>query len=146
MKKNKNGFMLAEVFIISSFVLGILVYMFVQINSIMRSYNKSFSYNTVSGLYITNEIKKYVSGDTSLDISTACTNNIYVADNIDDNLKEDANIKNIIIGNLNYIKNNATDNDKITPKALDFIKYLESKDKCVIIVEFSDDTYASLNM
>lgn len=146
MKKNKNGFMLAEVFIISSFVLGILVYMFVQINSIMRSYNKSFSYNTVSGLYITNEIKKYVSGDTGLDISTACTNNIYVADNIDDNLKEDANIKNIIIGNLNYIKNNATDNDKITPKALDFIKYLESKDKCVIIVEFSDDTYASLNM
>lgn len=146
MKKNKNGFMLAEVFIISSFVLGILVYMFVQINSIMRNYNRSFSYNTVSGLYLTNEIKKYIYINDSSTLSTACTNNIYIYDNILSELKRDANIKNIIIGNLEYIKNNASSNDEITPKALDFIKYLENKDKCVIIVEFNDDTYASLNM
>ena len=146
MKKNKNGFMLAEVFIISSFVLGILVYMFVQINSIMRNYNRSFSYNTVSGLYLTNEIKKYININDSSTLSTACTNNIYIYDNVLSELKRDANIKNIIIGNLEYIKNNASSNDAITPKALDFIKYLENKDKCVIIVEFNDDTYASLNM
>lgn len=148
MKKNNRGFMLAEVFIISSFVLGILVYMFVQINSIMRNYNRSFSYDTVSGLYITNEIKKYIKiidSDNSIS-SVACTNNIYLDAPIPDDLKKNANVKNVIIGDINYLKENVTKDNRVTAKAADFIKYLENNNKCIIVVEFNDDTYASLDM
>lgn len=156
MKKNNKGFMLAEVFIVSSFVLGVLVYMFIQTNSIMRNFNRSFSYNTVSGLYITNEVAKYIKKN---DTNNYCTS-VNIIDYSDDTwkkLKKSSNINTVIIGNLNDIKANVTSNTGISPKAQDFIKFLEEKDKCVIIIEFDDKTgstdskqvdnytYASLN-
>lgn len=156
MKKNNKGFMLAEVFIVSSFVLGVLVYMFIQTNSIMRNFNRSFSYNTVSGLYITNEVAKYIKKN---DTNNYCTgvNIIDYSDDTWNNLKKSSNINTVIIGNLNDIKANVTSTNGISPKAQDFIKFLEEKDKCVIIIEFDDKTgstdskpvdnytYASLN-
>ena len=150
MKKNNKGFMLAEVFIVSSFVLGVLVYMFVQTNSIMRNYNRSFSYDTVQGLYITNEVKKFLgySGYDTGDLAKACDTYQIVA--IDDdyftNMRELANVKTIILGNLNYIKENVTNDSNVSAKEKDYIKYLGKKDKCVLLLEFNDDTYASLNM
>ena len=156
MKKNNKGFMLAEVFIVSSFVLGVLVYMFIQTNSIMRNFNRSFSYNTVSGLYITNEVAKYIKKNDTNDYCTG-VNIINYSDDTWNNLKKSSNINTVIIGNLNDIKANVTSTNGISPKAQDFIKFLEEKDKCVIIIEFDDKTgstdskpvdnytYASLN-
>ena len=156
MKKNNKGFMLAEVFIVSSFVLGVLVYMFIQTNSIMRNFNRSFSYNTVSGLYITNEVAKYIKKNDTNDYCTG-VNIINYSDDTLNNLKKSSNINTVIIGNLNDIKANVTSTNGISPKAQDFIKFLEEKDKCVIIIEFDDKTgstdskpvdnytYASLN-
>ena len=157
MKKNNKGFMLAEVFIVSSFVLGVLVYMFIQTNSIMRNFNRSFSYNTVSGLYITNEVAKYIKNNDTNNYCTGVNIIDYKGNNTWNNLKKSSNINTVIIGNLNDIKANATSNTKISPKAQDFIKFLEEKDKCVIIIEFNNKigsidskqvdnyTYASLN-
>lgn len=150
MKKNNKGFMLAEVFIVSSFVLGVLVYMFVQTNSIMRNYNRSFSYDTVQGLYITNEVKKFLnySGYDKGELANACDS--YQIFNVDDyyfnHMKQLTNIKTVIIGNLDYIKENATNDSNISVKEKNYIKYLGEKDKCVLLLEFNDDTYASLNM
>lgn len=150
MKKNNKGFMLAEVFIVSSFVLGILVYMFVQTNSIMRNYNKSFSYDTVQGLYIANEIKKFFSysGYDNEELADACDSyQIFdVSDNYFNKMKQLANIKTVIVGNLDYIKESAMSDSSISAKEKDYIKYLNKKDKCVLLLEFNDDTYASLNM
>lgn len=150
MKKNNKGFMLAEVFIVSSFVLGILVYMFIQTNSIMKNYNKSFSYDTVQGLYIANEVKKYLNymdSDTPY-LSDACDSyEIFESsDEVWNNIKRFTNIKTVIIGDLNYIKENASDDTNISAKEKDYIKYLVEKNKCVLLLEFNDDTYASLNM
>lgn len=157
MKKNNKGFMLAEVFIVSSFVLGVLVYMFIQTNSIMRNFNRSFSYNTVSGLYITNEVAKYIKKNDTNNYCTGVNIIDYKDNNTWNNLKKSSNINTVIIGNLNDIKANATSNTEISPKAQDFIKFLEEKDKCVIIIEFNNKidsidskqvdnyTYASLN-
>lgn len=151
MKKNNKGFMLAEVFIVSSFVLGVLVYMFVQTNSIMRNYSRSFSYDTVQGLYIANEVKKFLnySGYDNEKLANAC-DNYQIFDVPDDeyfsNMKQLANIKTVILGNLNYIKSNATNDFNISSKEKDYIKYLNQKNKCVLLLEFNDDTYASLNM
>lgn len=150
MKKNNKGFMLAEVFIVSSFVLGILVYMFVQTNSIMRNYNKSFSYDTVQGLYIANEVKKFLnySGYDESDLADACDSyQIFdVSDYYFDHIKQLTNIKTVILGNLDYIKENAINDTNISAKEKSYIKYLGEKDKCVLLLEFNDDTYASLNM
>lgn len=151
MKKNNKGFMLAEVFIVSSFVLGVLVYMFIQINSIMKNYNRSFSYDTVQGLYVTNEVRKYINltdSDKNI-ISGACANYQILNDENDifwQKIKESNDIKTAILGNLNYIKGNAINDNNITPKAKDYINYLSSKDNCVLMLEFNDGTYASLNM
>lgn len=150
MKKSNKGFMLAEVFIVSSFVLGVLVYMFIQINSIMKNYNNSFSYDTVQGLYMTNEVMNYIKikNQASNFVSNSC--NTYQIISFDDSfgqeIKEVANIKTAIIGNTNYIKENITDDSNVTPKTKDYVKYINKKSNCILLLEFNDDTYASLNM
>ena len=150
MKKNNKGFMLAEVFIVSSFVLGILVYIFVQTNSIMRNYNRSFSYDTVQGLYITNEVKKFIdySGYDKNELANACDTYQFfdVSDYYYQRIKRAANIKTVILGNLNYMKENVANDSNISAKEKDYINYLSDRGKCVLLLEFNDDTYASLNM
>ena len=98
--------------------------MFIQTNSIMRNFNRSFSYNTVSGLYITNEVAKYIKKN---DTNNYC-NGVNIIDHTDNNtwnnLKKSSNINTVIIGNLNDIKANVTSNTEISPKAQDFIKFL----------------------
>ena len=59
-KDNQKGFVLAETFIVSTFVLGVLVVLFLQIKTVINGYDRSFTYNTITGIYNTSEIKKYV--------------------------------------------------------------------------------------
>ena len=47
----KNGFMLAEVLIVSTLLIGVMAFMYTQIRTLTSSYAKSFKYNTVDGLY-----------------------------------------------------------------------------------------------
>lgn len=147
MKKNNKGFLLAEVFIVSSFVLGVLVYMFIQINSIMKNYNRSFSYDTIQGLYTANEIMNYLKmRDSNLE-SNSCNNYqiINLNDEFGENIKKKANIKTIIIGNTIYMKENIANDTSVTPKTKDYIKYINEKNNCILLLEFNDETYASLN-
>lgn len=47
----KNGFMLAEVLIVSTLLIGVMVFMYAQIRTLTFNYSKAFKYNTVDGLY-----------------------------------------------------------------------------------------------
>ena len=47
----KNGFMLAEVLIVSTLLIGVMVFMYTQIRTLTSNYDKTFKYNTVDGLY-----------------------------------------------------------------------------------------------
>ena len=47
----KNGFMLAEVLIVSTLLIGVMVFMYAQIRTLTSNYSKTFKYNTVDGLY-----------------------------------------------------------------------------------------------
>ena len=58
MKKNNQGFMLVEALVMSTVIIGVLVFMFIQFRNISRGYDRSFSYDTVPNLYYTNEIKR----------------------------------------------------------------------------------------
>ena len=53
-KKNSNGFMLAETLIVTIFVAGVLIFLFIQFSSLSKSYEESYIYNTVEGLYSLN--------------------------------------------------------------------------------------------
>lgn len=69
MKKIKKGFMLVETLVVSIFILSTLVFLFVQFQTIKKSYERSFTYNTVEGLYATSNVAKYLSSEGFYQIS-----------------------------------------------------------------------------
>ena len=61
MKKNqRNGFMLLETLLVSTFVLGVLTYIFLHFSALKRSYEDSFKYNTVPALYGVKNINQII--------------------------------------------------------------------------------------
>ena len=64
MKKNKNeGFMLAETLIVTTFVAGVLIFLFIQFSNLENSYEESYMYNTVEDIYALEDIKDYIEQD-----------------------------------------------------------------------------------
>ena len=59
-KKNNKGFLLVETLIVSTFAASTMIFIFIQFLRITAEYDRSFSYNTVEGVYATNEINKYI--------------------------------------------------------------------------------------
>ena len=59
-KNNRLGFMLIETLLVSTFVLGVLTYLFMQFSSLKRSYDDNFKYDTVPGLYGVRNINQYI--------------------------------------------------------------------------------------
>ena len=59
-KNNNKGFVITEVLILSTVILGVLTLMYVQFKSVNRSYQYSFKYDTVEGLYLANNIVNYI--------------------------------------------------------------------------------------
>lgn len=156
MKKNKcNGFLLAEAFIVSTFVLGVLIFMYIQTRNIINNYNKSFSYNTISDIYVTKEIDKYfkskilvtrddidqLNSDGYLDITTY--------NDMMSSIIESAKIKKIIVSlsSMDWDTNILN----VDTKFKDYISWVKKNNSdtnydYIIITEFKDDTYASLKM
>lgn len=60
MKKNNKGFSLIETLIVSAFVVTSLIYLYRQITTVKTSYDISFRYNTVEGLYGADIISDYL--------------------------------------------------------------------------------------
>ena len=60
MKKKQKGFVLVETLVVSLLVLTVLIFLFLQLNTINLNYQKSFRYNTVEGLYSANNMKVYI--------------------------------------------------------------------------------------
>ena len=52
--------MLTETLIVATMLITILLVMYVQFKTVIRSYQQSFKYNTVNNLYSLYNIKKYV--------------------------------------------------------------------------------------
>ena len=157
MKKNNQGFMLIEALVMSTLIIGVLVYMFIQFQNISRSYDKSFSYNTVTGLYITNEIKNYLSSNNKIN---DLMNNVKAAEkkyieikDLDDatwnELLEKGNIKTVLFTDESLSKLKGQYNSSFSEKLNDYINYVkvgEQVDKYRVIIEFNDDTFASLRI
>lgn len=162
-KNNQKGFMLVEAFIVSTFVIGILVFMFVQIRTITNGYNRSFSYNTIPGIYIANEIGKFVinndyediklevdnaSGDGYIIIGTDEYINPYsVLNDTWIEMVNNVNVKSVVITREDAAKLKATTDEQLSSKFKQYIKALKVDNISGlyrILVEFNDETYASI--
>lgn len=66
MKKiNNKGFMLVETLVATVIVIGVLIGLYTQFSSVLRTYNDSFKYNTVENLYSLDNISTFVVSDYS---------------------------------------------------------------------------------
>ena len=64
MKKNKSsGFMLAETLVVTIFVAGVLIFLFMQFSKLNNSYNEYYIYNTTESLFALDDVKKYIISD-----------------------------------------------------------------------------------
>lgn len=149
-KMNNKGFLMVEALIVSTFVVSVLIYFFVQFKKVDASFELSYSYNTVNGLYAVNNISSYLDNlyennstfkniiDNDIISHTENPSIIYkvlyddgennedylTCDTYCSKLMQSLNVKKAILasGDLNYLIAN-TDNDTFfTEKMRNFIK------------------------
>lgn len=160
MKKNdQKGFMLVEAFIVSTLVLAVLVFMFIQIRTVVNGFDKSFSYNTVPGLYIVNELGEFVKQKgyaTELLESEGYiihSYDAYAKTSISENdlwneMLKNSNVKNVVISVSDTAKLKSSLSAEISSGLKDYAGTLkvDSSTEHRILVEFNDNTYASIKI
>lgn len=161
-KSNQKGFMLVEAFVVSTVVLGVLVFMFVQLRTVVNGFDRSFSYNTVPGIYIANELGDFIVSHDYDNLKQKVNINGYIVQNIDSYIDFDyatnilwnemlkaASIKNVVISTEDAVAIKTSNNVLSSVKLEDYIKFLSvdsNSNQYRIIVEFNDDTYASVKL
>lgn len=162
MKKDKQrGFLLAESLIVSTFVLGVLVFMYIQIRSVMNGFDRSFSYNTVPGIYVSNEISKFMKNVNYDVLTTAVDNNGYVVLTsspssyyrdyltIWNGMIKSANVKTIILSkaDLSVLVNSL--NSNFSDRFSEYIKTFSTDEITAgyrLFIEYNNDTYSSIKI
>ena len=166
MKKNKQGFILLETLVVSCFVIGTLIYMFVQFSTLKKSYNNSYKYNTVYDLYGASNVNKFIKNTSSNALINAvnsstdeyveiysegiCNPSYLNTNNITycNQLMTDLNIKLILVSkeNLVKLKTKLTTNNPYNEELYQYIKKISIKNNnnYRIIIEYNDNTFANL--
>ena len=168
--KNK-GFMLIETLVASTIILGALTFLFIQFSSIKRSYENSFKYNSIPGLYNGKILADFLSknGTTNLDKTLNKSTKGYVQLNghcilgswnttqteLCTKIIEDIQIEQVLyidsdITNLqNDIKNNNYDQNVFNTGFKKFVLGLEpisSNHSKRIIINYKNNTYAIISI
>ena len=96
-----------ETLIVSTFAASTMIFIFIQFRRITTEYDRTFHYNTVEGLYATQEINKYIlNNDRS---------------NVTDSISKITNmVKNVDVNSIKSHINTAQ-------KAIDFVQDLTKK-------------------
>ena len=170
MKKIDNkGFLLVETLVVSTFVLGVLIILFLQFKTLLINYNHTYDYNTVEGIYNLNAVKTYLNENqnnanslNSILISSekpylivyddGCNSSLKL-DNLIycNNMMKDAGFKKVIYTKSEvsvlkrYIKNEGKEDMDLNESLRDFIKRLDDKkSKNRLIAEYKNKTFASI--
>lgn len=166
MKNKKNGFMISEALIVSTFMCAVLVYIFIQLKTVNKNYNKTFKYNNIRSLYKTNEVAQYLKEidletlkdefDSSsfpfLDL-TICSNNYIKEVDYCESLFTDLRIykvffiQNDISSFLTYFNNNVVEYEKTD--LISFLKTINYKavnDKYRLIIWYANNTFATISL
>lgn len=153
-KMNNRGFVLAETLVVTTFVSGVLIFLFIQFTNISKNYENNYTYNTVDDLYALEDVKDYILTDyvalnnieSELDSSEYINiSDCSMFDNKDYCLKL-FSIENIdeIIVTKNYFDKNEIIN--LNQNLLDFIKKINgtNDESYRLIASFKNSTYATL--
>lgn len=161
MKKNKNsGFMLIETLLVSTFVLGAMTYIIIQFSALKRSYNNSFNYNTVLGLYGIQNIHEYATKysmydtlktNTSSNVGGYTTGICSTTTNTNcSKLLTNLNINKILFVKDSTFKTNVKADYSLFANDYDlyqFVKKINWDDTAYHwIVKYNDNTYATIKL
>lgn len=164
MKKNKKrGFILAETIVISTVVMTSLVFIYIQFNSVNNGFNRTFKYNSVNNLYLTNEVKKFILNSGSLKLTqalddnslsyldlTTCSTSYFTEYIYCQTLFDNIKAKKVLFttSDVTNLKAEVASNNSISSGLATFIKAINSSNtgSYRIIIEFEDDTYATLQI
>lgn len=161
MKKNSNrGFMLIETLLVSTFVLGVLTFLFMQFSALKRSYDDSFKYDTVPALYGMRNVHQYIvknggynsikslvdstSGYATVSCSNLSNPNTCLS------LFNDLDVAVVYLVNDLAFKGNVNINTHILKEDNELyhfvkkIKYSTNSGDYHLIVKFSDNTFATM--
>lgn len=157
-KMNKKGFMLAETLIVSTFIMTILIFLYVQFRTVTDSYNTSFKYNNVNNIYAANNVRLFLMGENisriKSDLSsvnyvdvTSCPSTYITETSYCRKLLSDLRVRTALVvkDDLSNVKGHM--NSQWSEELKDFINALktDSEPNAIrLIVEYDDDTYASL--
>lgn len=160
-KLNNSGFSLVETLVVTIFIATVLIFLFIQFSNLNSSYEDSFKYNTVEGIYALEDIRDYLEIDSQYEI---IENKLSSKDYIDisdcsvftdltycQKLFEYENIARIIVVNniANYeglFETAVGYKIKLEDEFLDFINQINNQgsEKYRLIVKFNNDTYATI--
>ena len=158
--KKSRGFALVETLIVSTIIGTILIYVYVQVNSLQAKYNESLKYNDVDDLYKLDSIKDYID---SLDntvktniITKITSDDIIIMANEDDtytnityldnqvDLLTNLGIKTLILTKADI---NNVDIGDLSKNIKDMIKKIDNKsDNYRIIAEFNNGNAATITI
>lgn len=157
--KNNKGYALTEILILSTVIIGVLTFMYIQFKNINRGYQNSFNYDTVEGLYLANNILNYINSDgydtlvESLNNSpqgyidiTNCDVNLFETSTFCEELLNKSKVKQVLFTeeNLYKIKSNMLNLDNDMKNYIKQIKTTNDTKDYRIIVKYDNNTFASL--
>lgn len=158
-KNNNKGFVITEVLILSTVILGVLTIMYIQFKSVNRSYQYSFKYDTVEGLYLANNIVNYINDGNYdnlveqvnsnpkgyIDI-TECTIENSNLISYCNSLFQKSEIEKILFTKENLIdlKRNISDFDNDMQNYIKQIKTLNDEKDYRIIVKYKDGSFTTM--
>ena len=165
MKKNNKGFVLVETLIVSVFVLTTLVFLFVEFRKVKQGFDTSFTYNTVTGMYAASNFASYIKDGSYETIVNAlktdgknthyidlseCPAQLFTEPIYCGRLKDTLNMSHMYFTDedLSFLLRNlnSADMNPTTKKYIKTIKYDKDVSRYRLIIEFKDNTYASIKV
>lgn len=163
-KLNNKGIMLLETLVVSTFIITVLVYLYVQFANLKHNYDTSFRYDTIPGLYGLKEVDKFINKtygysdlkeevdeNKYIELYKNGCNLIYFSDNYSycDTLMENLNIKYLLLvsSDLLTIKNSLKENNKYSNGLYKYIrklKYTVDDKKYILVAQYNDNSFSNI--
>lgn len=158
MKKNKQkGFMLVETLVVTTFISGVFLFLFIQFNNLNKSYKYSFKYDSVEGLYALDDVVDYLNDESLFKSNLAtslsddnyiklsnCSSNLFSSVEYCNKLFELEEIREAIIVKKDYEINST---DSISENIKEYLNKVNKKNRnnynYLIIIELLNDNIVS---
>lgn len=156
-KKYQSGFLLVETLVVTTFISGIFVFLFIQFNNLNKSYKTSFNYDTIEGKYTLEDIIDYIKYDNEFNnnkdnyinsydyiLLNNCDYNLFTNVNYCKKLFEIEEIKEAILVKADFEYNDELNFDETIKEYLKKIKKDNTEDlNYLIVISLKNNTVTS---